>query len=106
MDASSNEIDSYSQKIVYSGQVTDAATILSDQVTIRAATGEINQEQVFTFTVTLPIPLPVGAEIELTIPTEVSIYSDDLRTQLILLSAQGQGNLFSSPSIEILDTTT
>ena len=106
MDASGNEIDSYSTKIVYENQVTEAALMLSDQVTIRATTGEINQEQVYTFTVTLPIPLPVGAEIELVIPTEVSIYSDDARSNLILLSAQGQGNLFSSPRVEILDTTT
>ncbi len=80
--------------------------ILAEQVQIRAATGEINQEQVFDFTINaMPIPLPVGAIIEITIPTEVSIYGDDARTQLILTGATGYSPLFTSPSITIIDNT-
>ena len=59
----------------------------------------------FDFTVNMPLPLPVGAVIRLTIPTEVSIYADDARTQLILTSAAGYSPLFTSPSVNILNVS-
>ena len=87
-------------------QVSTPITILSEQVQIRAATGEINQQQVFDFTInSMPIPLPVGAVIEITIPKEVSIYADDGKTELILTGATGYSPLFTSPSITIVDNS-
>jgi len=74
--------------------VSTAATILASQVTIQTPTNEINQEQVFDFTVLIPVPLPVGAVIEITIPTEVSIYSDIARSNLILSGAIGYAPMF------------
>lgn len=54
----------------------------------------------------MPLPLPVGAVIEMTIPSEVSIYGDSARTQLILNGAVGQSPLFFGPTVQILDPTT
>ena len=55
---------------------------------------------------TMPFPLPVGAVIELQIPLEVSIFSDEARTQLILSGATGYAPLFPSPTQRILDPDT
>ena len=54
----------------------------------------------------MPLPLPVGAVIEVTIPTEVSIYSDVERTNLILNSAVGYNPVYSVPTVQVLDTVT
>ena len=54
----------------------------------------------------MPLPLPVGSVIRMTIPLEVSIYSDDARTQLILATASGFAPLFTSPTVEVVDADT
>ena len=71
-------IDGQSVGIRY--KIDTAAIIDSSKVTIRSATGEINEEQQFDFTIYMPLPLPVGAIVKITVPTSVSIYSDDART--------------------------
>ena len=73
----------------------------------------------FDFTVTAPVPLPVGAVVQLTVPPEISIYSDAGRTQLILRSGAGYApligweknekegdELFPSPHTDMLPAQT
>ena len=101
-EASSHSKDSSfvdSQKFGISYKVGTASIITADKVTIRSATGEINEEQQFDFTILMPLPLPVGAVVRITIPTSVSIYSDDARTQLILNAATGYSPIYTVPQV-------
>lgn len=90
-------IDQQTSDITY--KVNTAKTVTADNVTIRAPTGEINQQQQFDFTILTPLPLPVGAVVEITIPTEVSIYADDARTDKILNGAAGYTPIYSVPTV-------
>ena len=42
--------------------------------------------------------------VQLTVPPEISIYSDASRTRLILRSGAGYAPLYPSPTVEVLDS--
>ena len=98
----SNSIDAQSSGISY--QVSTAATLSVSQVTVTTVNNSINEPEQFNFNIIMDLPLPVGAVFEITIPTEVSIYADD--GTLLLTGASGEGSLFTSANVQILDATT
>lgn len=59
-------------------------------VSITSIDGHINEETEFDFTIQMvDLPLPVGANAIVTIPTEIEIFSDEAKTELIIASAAG-----------------
>ena len=51
------------------------------------------------------MPLPVGAIVKIQVPTTVSIFSDDARTQLILNAATGYKPIYQVPQVTVTDRT-
>ena len=96
-----SKIDQKNIGITY--KINTAATLASNEVTIRSATGEINMEQQFDFVINMPLPLPVGAVVKITVPPTVSIWSEGSSGNIILNSATGKGSIYAVPRVQVTD---
>lgn len=85
---------------------TTPASLNSSLIQIRAVTSVINKLSQFDITIKTPLPLPVGSLCILTIPNQISLYSDaPTNLNIALKSAVGYSPLSSNLQVTVISTS-